>query len=269
MKDQTTESLAEATRQIWDQNAAFWDQHIAEGNDWHLNLVRPTVEALLDLRGGERVLDLGCGNGLFARRMVDLGAHVVACDVSANMIELARARGDRDGRVEYRVLDATDERQFRGLSDASFDAAVANMVLMDIPTIVPLAHGLAQVLKSGSRFVFTVSHPCFHTSGTALVMEMEEQDGRPTITHAVKVMRYLHLGPARGVAISGQPQVQYYFDRPLGALLAPFFAAGFVLDGLDEPAFPETDAVDARPGLWDVHREIPPVLAVRLRNSRP
>jgi SAM-dependent methyltransferase len=260
------DDLAAATARIWDRNAAFWDARMADGNDFHLLLVRPAAERLLALRHDERVLDLGCGNGLFARRLAELGARVLGCDVSPRMIDLARARGDGGGRIEYRVADATDERQIAALGAGGdgFDAAVANMVLMDIPTLEPLARGLAAALRPGGRFVLTVAHPCFHSSGTALAMEEVVEDGRPATAHTVRVKRYLSLGPARGVAIVGQPEVQYYFDRPLSVLLAPFFAAGFALDGLEEPAFPAAEA-GARPSLWDAHREIPPVLAARLR----
>jgi 2-polyprenyl-3-methyl-5-hydroxy-6-metoxy-1,4-benzoquinol methylase len=77
----------------WDTNAAFWDEHIGdEGNDWHLTLVRPAVERVLGQVAGLRVLDVACGNGLFARRLADLGAEIDATDVSERMIEHARRR---------------------------------------------------------------------------------------------------------------------------------------------------------------------------------
>ena len=52
--------------------------------------------------------------------------------------------------------------------------------------------------------------------------------------------------------------------KTLHTLLAPAFAAGLVLDGLEEPAFP--DASQAKRAFdWDNFPEIPPVLAVRFR----
>ncbi len=261
--DGVGEDLAAAAGRVWDRNAAFWDSRMGEGNDFHLQLVRPASERLLAIVPGERVLDVGCGNGLVARRLAELGARVLACDVSPKMIEAARTRGDGEGRIEYRVADATDEAQLRALGNGGVvDAAVANMVLMDIPTVEPLARALSALLRPGGRFVFAVSHPCFHTTGTRLVMEEELADGRTRICHGVKVTRYQSLAPARGVAIAGQPELQYYFDRPLGALLAPFFAAGLALDGLEEPVFAE---VEATATLWRAHTEIPPVLVARLR----
>ena len=261
-----TDDLAAATRRIWDENASFWDERMADGNDFHLDLVRPAVERLLAVRAGETVLDVGCGNGLFSRRLAELGANVVALDVSEKMIERAQARGDGQGRVAYRVVDATREEALDGLGAGSYDAAVANMVLMDMPAIAPLAAALSRLLRPTGRFVFAVSHPSFNTTGSTLAMERVERDGEPEILHAVKVFRYASLAPAKGVAVVGQPVFQYYFDRPLAALLGPFLASGFVLDGLEEPVLPPGPHPQARdPHLWDAYREMPPVLAARLR----
>ena len=68
----------EETRQAWNENAAFWDQRMGEGNDFVEVLVWPATERLLDLKVGERVLDIACGNGLTSRRLAapppDIGA---------------------------------------------------------------------------------------------------------------------------------------------------------------------------------------------------
>jgi 2-polyprenyl-3-methyl-5-hydroxy-6-metoxy-1,4-benzoquinol methylase len=77
------EDVRDEVRRIWDTNAVFWDGHMgAEGNVFHRELVAPTAERLLALSPGERVLEIACGSGLFARRMAELGADVLATDVS-------------------------------------------------------------------------------------------------------------------------------------------------------------------------------------------
>src|SRR5579885_2310031 len=67
--------LHEETRRIWDQNAAFWDSKMSgDGNDFQRILVHPACERLLNLQAGETVLEIACGNGIFARRMAQAGA---------------------------------------------------------------------------------------------------------------------------------------------------------------------------------------------------
>ena len=60
------------------------------------------IDAQLDL-GGKRVVDLGCGPGLYARRMARKGAHVTGVDFSANSLEYARSREME--RIEYLQAD--------------------------------------------------------------------------------------------------------------------------------------------------------------------
>src|SRR4051794_22874274 len=90
-------------RERWDRNAAFWDDSMGDdGNAFHLQLVRPAVERLLGDVAGSRVLDVGCGNGLFARRLAGRGAHVVAVDLSEAMLERARAHAPpSSGTIDY------------------------------------------------------------------------------------------------------------------------------------------------------------------------
>jgi 2-polyprenyl-3-methyl-5-hydroxy-6-metoxy-1,4-benzoquinol methylase len=47
---------------------------------------------LLKVRPGEGVLDVACGNGVFSRRLAELGAAVVAIDFSIKFVRLARAK---------------------------------------------------------------------------------------------------------------------------------------------------------------------------------
>jgi SAM-dependent methyltransferase len=217
------------------------------------------------------VLEIGCGNGAYARHMADLGAHVLATDFSAVFLARARARSaDYDGRIQYRQVDATDDAALRTLGEAWFDAAVANMALMDMPVVEPLFAALPRLFKPGGRFVFSVMHPCFNTTGVALTVEDAwDQDGREDYTYAAKVTRYLNLVPAKGLGIRGQPEPHYYFHRPLNALLGAAFEAGLVMDGIEEPAFP-SDPEPRRPGStdWQNYAEIPPVFVVRLRTGR-
>jgi len=254
------------TQAIWDQNAAWWDDIVgSEGNLFHRALVGPAAERLLSLQPGERVLDIACGNGQFARRLAELGAEVVACDFSEVFIERARARTVEKGlRIDYRVIDATAEAQLLALGRQRFDAAVCNMGLMDMTTIDPLLAALSQLLKGGGRFVFSLSHPCFNSNGSTIVGEQEDREGELVTAYAIKVSAYKRATAKKGLGIRGQPAAHYYFHRSISDLLAAGFRAGFVLDGLEEPVFEQPEA-NSRPFSWSNFQDIPPLLAARLR----
>lgn len=257
--------LRRETIEIWDAKAAYWDERMGEGNAFHRQLVGPAIERLLLVRPGERVLEIACGNGQLARRLAELGAVVLATDASARFLELARARTAPEAAVTYQQLDATDAGALAALGEGRFDAAVCAMALMDIPDIAPLAQALPRLLRPGGRMVFALSHPCFNAPSTRLSIEEEDRDGTLVERRWVSMHAYLSAQPQRGAGMPGEPLPHWYFPRPLSGLLAPFFAAGLVLDGLEEPAFPEPIG-GQRALSWDAFPEIPPVLAGRLRH---
>ena len=265
------ESLGGETVEIWDRNADYWDERMGEGNEFHKFLIEPTQLGLLALKSGERALDIACGNGQFARKMASLGADVTAVDAAPRMIENARRRTAPDAeyaeRLRYKVVDASDERSMLSLGESSFDAAVCTMALMDIASIAPIAIAVRRLLKAHGRFVFSIMHPCFNsTEGFRQTMEQEDRNGEIVERLSVSVTRYIEPHTHKGLAMRGQPVAQNYFHRPLSELLSVFFEAGFVVDALEEPVFPE-DTPGGNRFSWLMYKDIPPVLSVRLRRS--
>jgi 2-polyprenyl-3-methyl-5-hydroxy-6-metoxy-1,4-benzoquinol methylase len=261
----TPGGMVAETRDIWNRKAAFWDQYMGEGNAWHLQLVSPAVERLLAVRPGEMILDIACGNGMLARRLALLGAQVVACDFSEVFIELARARTAESGeRIEYLVVDATNREELAGLGEHRFDGATCTQGLMDMPEIAPLFEAMTRLVKPGGRFVITVQHPCFNTTGMSIVAETIDTDDTRYVETALKLRRYLTSDTAKGAGIPGEPEPHFYFERPMSELFGSAFRAGLVMDGMEEPSFGP-----APPGAnslsWSSIPEFPPVLAARFR----
>jgi trans-aconitate methyltransferase len=101
------------------------------------------VVALLAPQPGERILDLGCGDGALTRRLVELGCSVVGVDASAEMIEAARELG-----LDARVADG----QSLGF-EQEFDAVFSNAALHWMPQSEQVIQGVWRALKPGGRFV--------------------------------------------------------------------------------------------------------------------
>jgi 2-polyprenyl-3-methyl-5-hydroxy-6-metoxy-1,4-benzoquinol methylase len=265
--DDTTasENLSDEVRRIWDAKAAYWDERMGEGNAFQRELIGPAVERLIAVHPGERILDVACGNGVSSRSLARLGAQVVAIDYSAQFLELARSRApELADRIDYRLVDATDESQLLALGVGRFDAILCNMALMDMPVIDPLLRAARRLLTPQGRFVFSVQHPAFNSIATRLGAETRTRDdGIEVTTHFVKLSDYLAVPAGKGTGMLGEPAPHWYFHRPLHELLGACFQAGFVLDGLEEPAFtaPETERRDLS---WSRVTGIPPVLVARL-----
>ena len=255
-------NLHDDVRSAWDELAAFWDERMEAGATWQRHLIQPSVERLLRLERGERVLEIACGNGEFARRMSELGGQVLAVDFSEGMLERARAHG---GDVEYRYTDAMDEEALLALGEpTSFDAVVSNMAIMDMEAIEPMAAASSRLLKPTGRFVFSTLHPAFNSGDARPTVELDVE-GSTAEVYSVKVSSYGRSSTSKGVAIPGQPVEQWYFHRPLWMILRPFFEDGFALDGLEEPL---VGLEHGKPGTpMHVYTQLPGVLAARMRRN--
>jgi len=254
-------------RRIWNANARWWDDRIGEGNDFQTLLIEPATERLLNVSTGDTILDVACGAGRFTRRMASLGATVVAIDTSTEFIARARERTPSGASIDYRVLDAASLEDLRSLGDNRFTKAVCTMAVMDMPEIAPLFRALAELLPRDGAFVFSVTHPCFHSATMQRFAEMyEEGPGRHVIRTGVKVSAYLSPSARKTEGIVGQPEPQFFFHRPLSRLMQHGFDAGFVVDGFEEPGFLPADTPKA--GVkWNDMPDIPPILVVRMRRG--
>lgn len=121
---------------------------------------RPFVLEAAGSLAGQRVLDLGCGEGYVCRQIAARGpARLVGVDNSGGMIELARSAEQASPLgVEYHLASATDLQL-----DESFDLALA-VFLFNYLTCEEMDAVLAVIrrhLAPGGRFIFTVPHPSF------------------------------------------------------------------------------------------------------------
>jgi trans-aconitate methyltransferase len=112
----------------------------------HASFVPALGAAALELLApgpGERILDVGCGEGTLTRQIAARGAVVVGIDSASSMVQAARARG-----LDARLLDA------EALSfDGEFDAVFSNAALHWVRDHEALLAGVARALVPGGRFV--------------------------------------------------------------------------------------------------------------------
>jgi trans-aconitate methyltransferase len=99
---------------------------------------------------GQRVLELGCAAGVLTQQLTDRGASILALDREPAMVTLARQR--LAGRARIEVADL--EQPLFMAPDASFDLAVASLVLHYIQDWRPLLAELRRCLVPGGVLIF-------------------------------------------------------------------------------------------------------------------
>jgi 2-polyprenyl-3-methyl-5-hydroxy-6-metoxy-1,4-benzoquinol methylase len=224
---------------------------VETGADYHrLQLHGPwLLRAAGDVKG-LRVLDLGCGQGFFSRRLATLGAKVTGVDWSRNQIENARRHEkERPLGIEYRRMDARNVDKI--WPEGTFDLLFSCMALMDMPEPGPVLKSASRVLKPSGRLVASISHPCFNSPPVSLWTR--ERIGK----HGPRIIdRYFDEGPVlqdwvlRG---TGQKLNAPAWHRTLSTWFSIVKEAGFVITDLWEPQ-PTAEQVRKHPGFEGVSR---------------
>ena len=129
----------------------------------------PTLGAavleLLAPRAGERILDLGCGDGVLSEKIAAAGAALVAVDAAPDMVAAARARG-----LDARVV-AGQDLDFAG----EFDAVFSNAALHWMRPPEKVLAGVHRALKPGGRFVAEMGG---HNNTAAVIVALSAVLGR-------------------------------------------------------------------------------------------
>ncbi|MGD8868153.1 MAG: methyltransferase domain-containing protein, partial [Gemmatimonadales bacterium] len=132
------------------------DQDLASRNHAFIRRSVGWLNERFDLGGDKRVLDLGCGPGLYSNALAELGASVTGVDFSRNSLAYARAQAEsRSLEVVYRHGNYLDLE----LAD-TFDLVL--LIFGDFCPLGPdqrrsLLHRVEDWLNPGGRFVFDVS----------------------------------------------------------------------------------------------------------------
>lgn len=161
------------------------------------DLGTPVVE-LLAPKAGERILDLGCGDGVLTKKLADLGCDVVAVDSSVPQVEAARKLGLKAFVIRGEDLPYNEE----------FDAVFSNAALHWIKSADVMLAGVYRSLKPGGRFVAECGgHGCIRKIRTALVQALNRR------------------------GFDGEARVPWYFPTP-GEYATKLECAGFRVDSI-------------------------------------
>jgi SAM-dependent methyltransferase len=209
----------------WEAHAGWWQREFTDGADpEYEEQILPLVAS--HLAGFERIVDIGCGEGQVSRVAAAGGAaRVVGIDPAAAQLAEATRRG---GGPRYVRGAATA----LPLADASFDAAVACLVLEHVDDLDAAIREAARLLRPGGRLVLFLNHPLLQTPDSGWiddqVLDPPEQYWRvgPYLTEVATVEQV-------------EPGIFVRFvHRPLSRYVNAMAEHGLLLEHMDEPAPP-------------------------------
>lgn len=226
---------------IFDPFAASYES-VASGSVYNALYDRPTVLHLLGDVRGKRIMDAGCGPGLYAEELLRRGARVTACDASGEMVRLARARlGDA---VAVRQHDL--QHPLEWLDDSSFDFVLMALVIHHLEDRMTALREAHRVLVPEGRLVLSTHHPTadwLRLGGSYFDSEMVQEVWKES----------WHVA---------------FWRQPLTDTCDEFRRAGFVIEQLLEPR-PSDEIRRHDPAEYEKLAQRPGFIAFRLAKAPP
>lgn len=228
----------------WNQIAEEWVAH-ADSNDYRKVFLIPHTFALLGEVAGKRMLDVGCGEGGYSRRLAREGAIVTGVDGSARLIEIAKQRAEKEGlSIVYEIRNANS---LYGLEYDGFDIVLAAMSLMDVEDYKGAVAEIYRVLRKGGEFLMSITHPCF----TGRVSRWR-RDADGEIDHYA-VDNYMNREAWEEFVTDKFTKPVLFRHMPLEDFISPLLETGFRLALFREPT-PTPEQISESPRLRRLNR---------------
>ena len=211
----------------WDDAASWYKDAVGEkGHYYHQAIVIPNILKMLKLKKGDSLLDLGCGQGVFARSLPK-EIFYVGVDLSKKLIQ--EAQKITRPECNFYVKDVTKPLD---LEKKDFDIA---LFLLSLQNMKEGSSAIAQAkahLKSKGRLLLVLNHPCFRIPRQS----SWEIDEKSKIQYR-RVNRYIssmeipiQVHPGRGK----DSEMTYSFHHSLSDISSWLFQNGFLIEKIEE-----------------------------------
>lgn len=242
----------------WDPLASWYDGWVGKGGSKHHNKVAiPVLMELLDPKPNEKILDMGCGQGVMFPHITKSGAKYTGFDLSKQLISKAKEYHKGD----FFVADAANLQQSRVVKKGSFDAAFFMLSIQDIDDLKGAINSAAWATNEQGRVVLLMLHPAFRIprqSGWGFDERRKLQYRRiDSYLSTLNVPLKSYPGQKERKSIS--------YHRPLQEYINTLGEAGFAVDKIIEaPTYKQVEGKKAK-AENRANQEIPLFLGIRAK----
>ncbi len=190
------------------------------------HVILPNLTRLIAPKKGELIVDLGCGEGFFAKKFAHDGAQVIGFDVSKELIEKAKETAGKN--EEYHVGSA---ERLPLLKNSAADKITIILAIQNMDNAHAVLKECHRILKPGGRLYIVMNHPAFRVpKASDWVWDEANQ------IQYRRVDSYLSESKAKIEMHPGEKNSEYTisFHRPLQLYFKLLKNAGFCVTNLEE-----------------------------------
>lgn len=240
----------------WSPVAKWYGDIVGEtGHYFHQHVIIPGIKKILDPKAGESVLDIGCGQGVYARTLPH-NVNYVGIDVARELIEIAK-KLDKNPKHSYFVADAT-----KGLPvpESSFDHAICILAIQNMKDSEGVIRNIGTSLKDGGDLIIVMNHPSFR-------IPRQSSWGKDEANKLEyrRVNRYLS---SLEIPINAHPGIKdsphtWSYHEPLSYYVKALKSSGMLLSDLEEWTSDKISVGKAAKGENRARSEFPLFLTLR------
>jgi len=225
-------------RKEWDDTASAYERFNNSPDSYSYNIEWPYIQKMLPELKGKRILDLGCGTGIFSFLLETYGPEkIIGVDLSGEMLRIAEEKaGEKRSKAVFVSGDAARIGEY---FQEPFDFIFSSTTTHYIENLEMLFGNVERCLKHGGVGIFSVIHPVYSAQ-----YPIEHGDAFPTddewnVRYLDKRMR-AYVQPWIEFSSDFENHLSTSYHHTFGDYVNAILGSGLTLQEIGEPLPPET-----------------------------
>jgi SAM-dependent methyltransferase len=245
----------------WNSHATWYQNLVGQkGHYYHRQLILPGVLRLLDLQEKDRVIDFGCGQGIFAAAMPKVAAYL-GIDLAPQLLHFARQNIHRQ-ECQFRLFDLC---QIIKQAEASWTKGVMILSLQNMREPAIALQNAAAFLQKDAELIIVLNHPCFRIPRQSFwaVDNKSKQQYRGIYRYLSPLEVPIEMHPSQG-----KTELSWTFHHSLQDFSQMLFEQGFLIEQIEEWASDKESQGKAAKMENRSRAEIPLFLTLKVKKVR-
>lgn len=213
----------------WGKVAGWYDELIEGDEDsFQAQVIAPNLTRIAGPVAGLTVLDVGCGQGYFSRIFQAGGAKVLGCDISHELIDIAKKNSDKS--IDFSVCPS-DDLSF--VPNETVDVALIILAIQNIQKFSETFAEISRKLKKGGRLILVINHPAFRIpKNSDWQWDEAGAQWRRISSYMSDIENKIDMTP--GEPNPAKKVFTYSFHRPIQSYFKALHKAGLAVTRLEE-----------------------------------